>query len=90
MTLPGMTFPVNTLAVRQFLNQQAKLENLKTSEIGYAVNILKQLDYSKEYSDTQQFFAWLRSKNLVTHRTYALFAVRVFEHAGASYSKIKI
>ena len=76
---------VNTNKVRKFLIKNEKF--MTKGEISYSLQILRQLNYKKQHTQTLEYFKWLRNRRLMHHKKVANFALRVFEKCGAEYKK---
>ena len=77
---------VSNKKIREFLLQEE--ENMETHEKTYALQIINQLDYGSEFSDTMVYFKHLREKKLKTHSKVADWALNAFESVGVKYSLV--
>ena len=77
---------VSNKKIREFLLEEE--ENMENHEKTYALQIINQLDYGSECSDTMEFFKKLREKRLKTHAKVAEWALNAFESVGVKYSLV--
>ena len=79
---------VKTADMISFFEQNTK--HMKTFEIKYACDIIKQLNFRSELSDSSKYFEWLKEQKYATHSKMANFAIRAFtEGGGAVYTEMK-
>ena len=79
---------VKTADMIKFFEENTK--HMKDFEIKYACDIIKQLDFRTESSDSTKYFSWLKEQKYTAHSKMANFAIRAFtEGGGAVYTKVK-
>ena len=72
----------------KFFDENVSL--MKSFEVKYACDIISQLDFGAELTDTTKYFEWLKTKQYATHRRIATFAMRCFQKGGGiEYNKMK-
>ena len=79
---------VDTEKVRNYLKTNAKY--MKKPEVSYSLQILRNLSFKKQYSETLNHFNYLRNKKLKHHKPVAMFAFKVFEACGAEYTEVLV
>ena len=79
---------VNTQQIKKYLISQENM--MHNAEIGWASDMIRNLDFTKPESDSMVFFKFLRNKNLKNHGKVAKFAMKVYKDNGARYSEIKM
>ena len=86
-TTSQLTTMVNTIQLKNYLISQENM--MHAAEIGWASDIIRNLDFTKPETDSLTFFKFLRNKNLKNHSKVAKFAMKVYNDNGAIYSEIK-
>ena len=81
-----LTTMVNSSKIKHYLISQETM--LNDAELGWAADIIRNLDFRAEMSDTMKFFKFLREKQLKNHRKVARFAMKCFNDNGTQYCEI--
>ena len=83
-----LTTLVNSEQIKHYLISQESM--LNDAELGWAGDIIRNLDFRAEKTDTLNYFNFLRAKQLKNHRKVARFAMKCFNDNGTHYCEIKI
>ena len=82
-----LTTMVNTLTVKQYLLSQESM--LNDAEVSWAGDIIRNLNFEAENTNTLKYFSFLRNKKLKNHKKVARFAMKCFNDNGTRYCEIK-
>ena len=82
-----LTTLVNSAQLKKYLISQEYM--LNDAELSWAGDIIRNINFNSEMSDTMNFFKFLRAKGLKNHRKVARFAMKCFNDNGTQYCEIK-
>ena len=82
-----MTGVVETARISGFLLSQEK--HFSSAELSYAKSLMKWLPYERKFIGAEEYFVFLRTKQLKAHKQHAQFAIEIFSECGVQYSEVQ-